>query len=465
MTAAEVRPLVAADAARGERDTDMGNSERLVERHGQMIRYSHTQGRWLIWNGKCWQPDTDGAILRLTDDVVKSLHVEAGGQDNADVRRRLAMHARASEALARRRAMVDGAQHLVPVKSDDLDAHPYLLNVDNGVLNLRTGELSKHDPALLLTTVTPAAYDPEAQAPTWIKFLDRVLAGDADLIAYVQRCIGYCLTGDVSEHVMFLPYGTGANGKSTLLDVVQALLGDLAKTADPSVLLSGKRDSGAATPGLAMLRGARAAMASEINEGNRLDAALIKWVTGGERILARFLHRDPFEYRPQFKLWLAVNHRPEITDTTEGMWRRLHLIPFTVTIPKDERDGGLKDRLLAELPGILAWAVQGCLAWQQRGLDAPEVVREATAEYRADQDAVGAFLATRCEFGPTCRQSATGLHNAYLAWAKAEGQELLGLRQFGARVREHGHRSGKSGGYTTWIGVMANSDYTQGAEQ
>lgn len=450
-----VVPLRAVDAQRGQRMTDMGNSERMVEQQHDRLRFCHAQDAWYIWDGSRWAHDDGGQIMRLADDVVKNLYAEAARLDG-DARQALGRWAARSEDLARRRAMVQGAQHLAPVRPDALDVHPYLLNVANGVLDLRSGELGPHAPGLLLTHLVDINYLPDAICPTWLHFLDTILGGDPALIGYVRRAFGYTLTGDTGEQVMFLPYGSGANGKTTMLEVLRALLGGLARTADPSMLLTSKRDSGAATPGLAALRGVRAALVSEVNQGNRLDAATVKWITGGEVITARFLHRDLFEFRPQFHIWLAVNHKPEITDTSEGMWRRLHAIPFTVTIPQTDRDPHLLDRLLDELPGILTWAVQGCLEWQQQGLNPPPQVLAATATYRADSDPVAQFLAEWCDTDPDASHLYIGkpaLWDAYVKWCAANTTEPISQKALTQALKDKGYSDSRTAQTRIWRGI------------
>ena len=454
--------LVAADAARGQRVTDMGNSERLKEQHGEHLRYCYPQGCWYIWTGQRWKADAGGEVMRLADNVVKNLYAEAAMAADDD-RRDLARHAARSEDLSRRRAMVEGARHLLPVLPDELDTHPYLLNVANGVLDLKTGRLGQHDPALLLTTITSALYYPTATCPTWETFLETVLGGDRDLIAYIKRAFGYCLTGDTGEQVMFLPFGTGANGKSTLLEVLRALLGDLAATADPSVLLASKRDSGAATPGLAALRGVRAALVSEVNQGKDLDAASIKWITGGETVTARLLYQDLFQFRPQFRIWLAVNHRPGVTDTSDGMWRRLHAIPFSVTIPEAQRDHRLPALLAAELDGILAWAVQGCMEWQRDGLQAPAKVTDATAQYRADSDPIAQFLADTCEADPENVHlyiDKPALKAAYDRWCQANTLEPVSPKALTQALKDKGFGEGRTNQARLWRGISIKTQVT-----
>ena len=296
------------------------------------------------------------------------------------------------------------------------------------------------------------AYDEGAEAPTWLAFLDRIMAGDRELIDFLQRAIGYSLTGDTREHCLFILYGTGRNGKSTKLETLRALLGDYAMQTPAETLLV-KREN-AIPNDIARLRGGRFVAASESEDGKWLAESLVKQLSGGDTLSARFMRGEWFDFLPTFKTWLATNHKPVIRGTDVAIWSRIRLVPFDVRIPDAEQDKGLGARLRAELPGILRWAVAGCLAWQRDGLGAPAGVRRATDRYREEMDVLAGFLADRCLVAPTAQASAAGLYKAYTEWCEASGEKPLSQRALGPRLLERGFAAHKgTGGQRLWRGV------------
>ena len=318
----------------------------------------------------------------------------------------------------------------------DWNQDPWLLNVANGTLDLRKGELRPHRREDHITTRVPFGYHADAEAPTWRRFVETVTCGDAELAEYLQRAIGYSLTGSVREQVLFFCYGSGANGKSTLLQVLLELVGpDLGIRTERNLLMA-KRAEGGATPGVADLWGRRCAIGSEIDEGRSLDEALIKDITGGDWLRARQLHQLNFEFAPTHKLWLAGNHKPLIRGTDRGVWRRMKLIPFLANIPDDQQDRDLLTKLRAELPGILAWAVEGCTAWQNHGLGNCAAVERSTAEYRTEMDTLGQFIDERCTLDPTSKVSSQALYDSYKEWAEQSGLRVQSKQGFGRKLSE-----------------------------
>lgn len=442
--------------AEGEREhfTELGNARRLVRRHGQDLCYCHQWDKWLVWDSTRWIPDDTGDVTRYAEETICALYAEAATIADSAERKELVSYARKQESAAKFRAMVTLAQHQpgIPVRPEELDTDPWLLNCANGTLDLKTGTLHPHRREDLCTKLVPVAYDPQAQCPTWLAFLQRILAGNQRLMGFLQRAVGYALAGDTSEQCLFLLYGTGANGKTTLLETLQSLLGDYAKKADSSTFLLHQHD--AIRNDIAALVGARLVTAEEIGEGRRLAEVLVKQLTGGDRVTARFLFREPFEFKPVFKIFLAANHKPVIRGTDYAIWRRIRLIPFTVTIPKGEQDKKLPSKLLAELPGILRWAVEGCLAWQHDGLGEPAEVLEATEEYRSDMDVLGGFLAECCTLAPGAGATAKQLYTAYTQWVEQNGEEALSQRAFGMRLSERGlTRRRGTGNVHSWLGI------------
>jgi putative DNA primase/helicase len=433
--------------------TDWGNARRLVAQHGHDLRYCPQRGQWLVWNGAHWAWAETGEAERFGKATVQSLYAEAAGSIDSKVREKLARHAMRSEAEPRIRAMITltKTEPEIPIILGQLDADPWLLSCTNGTIDLRTGKLLSHFRENLCTKQVPVAFDPDATCPIWKTFLKRVMNGDRTLIAFVQKTVGYSLTGITREQVLFFLYGTGANGKTTFIETARKLFGDYAQQADFTTFLEKKND--APRNDLARLNGARFVAAVEAGAGRRLDENVIKQVTGGDIITARYLYHEHFEFAPRFKLFLVANHKPRVEGTDEAIWRRIRLIPFVVTIPKEERDPHLMDKLEKELPGIFAWAVRGCLKWQESGLGEPSAVSEATAGYRQEMDLVGNFIGDCCVVSPKVSLGAGALYNGFESWCKESGEEPISQKSFGTQLRERGFESRKKHGKRCWFGI------------
>ena len=380
---------------RPEHLTDLGNARRLVHQYGQELRYCNQRG-WFIWDDRRWEPDDTGAVERFAKAAVRGIYNEAGACDDKDLRERIASHAYKSESDSRIKSMITLAktEPEVVVRLDELDRDPWLLNLNNGTLDLSTGELKPHSRKNLITKLIPIDYYPDAVCPTWLGFLERITDGNTELIRFLQKAIGYSLTAITREQCFFILYGNGANGKSTFLNMLSALLGDYGRQTRTETLLVKRGDQ--IPNDIARLAGSRFVCAVETENGRRLAEGLIKQMTGCDRMTARFLHREFFEFEPTFKLWLAVNHKPKVRGSDHAVWRRIRLIPFTVTIPEAERDSDLSAKLRVELPGILAWSVKGCELWQSNGLKPPKTVAAATEDYRKEADVIAAFLDEAC---------------------------------------------------------------------
>ncbi len=420
--------------------TDLGNARRLVGRHGQDLRYVHTWSAWITWDQHRWQRDDFGEASRRGKDMVRSIYTEASACPDEAQRKALAQHAMRCESDSRVRALLSMAQSEpeVVARPADFDRDPWLLNVTNGTIDLRTGTLREHRREDLITKLVPVDYAPEATAPMWEAFLERIMAGNADLIAFLYRAVGYSLTGSTREQCWFLLHGKGSNGKSTLLRTLTDLLADFAVWTPAQTLLAKRGEH--IENDLARLRGARLVGSIEPEGGRRLAEALVKQLTGGDPVTARFLYSEYFSFFPEFKLWFGTNHKPEIRGTDHAVWRRIRLIPFQVVIPDTEQDRNLPEKLRAEFPGILAWAVRGCLAWQKEGLGMPEAVSQATADYRASMDIIGNFLAECTVAEPGASVGATDLYKAYVAWCKQVQEQAETQRKFGEALGERGFR-------------------------
>ena len=352
--------------------TDMGNAERVFEREKDGILYCKEINRWLFWNGMRWQIDVNGEIHRRIQKTMKMIIEEVKyAEGDASLIEEIKAHARKSQAYGK----INAAERLArtaegfQVTQTQLDSNPMLLNCLNGTIDLETGRLLPHSRRDLITRMVPVLYDEKAECPIWLTVLKKIMASDDAMVSYLQKAIGYALSGRVDEQCLFIFSGFGANGKSTVLETIRVMLGDYSRHTPSCTLLMNNM---AIRNDLARLSGARLVSAVEIGMGKKLDEALVKQLTGGDPITSRFLFQEYFEHRPTFKLFMAVNHKPEIRGADHGIWRRLRMIPFNVIIKDDEMDRELIGKLAKELPGILAWAVQGCLEWQRSGLGMPE---------------------------------------------------------------------------------------------
>lgn len=459
--------LDAEEAAQRERFhcTDLGNAQRLVRLHGQDLHYCYIWGKWLIWDGIRWAVDESGEIYRRAKYAVRMINTEAANCLDDEQRHELQKWAKQSESRVRIDAMIKLAQSEpgVPIGPDGLDAHLWLLNVQNGTLDLRTGELLSHRREDLITKLAPVVYMPGAACPTFEAFLRRIMGGNQALIEFVQRAVGYSLTSSTGERALFILHGTGANGKSTLLETIRALLGDYALRTPTKTLMTQRSDQ--IPNDVARLRGARFVSASESEENQSLAESLVKDLTGGDTISARFMRAEWFEFRPECKIWLATNHKPVIRGTDQAIWDRIKLISFLVRIPDGEQDKTLVARLVAERSGILNWAAAGCLAWQRQGLGVPIEVKSATSSYQAEMDEIALFL----EDAPLVQHTNARivfaeLYEMYQSWAERAGEYVLSKRAFSKRLTERGFakdRGAQNVMYLHGIGLSAQEDFAR----
>ena len=433
---------------------DVGNGERLVTRYGRDLRYCHPWGKWLVWDSVRWAVDATDEVTRRAKETAQGIYHEAAEAKTAELAKNLGKWAASSMSQHRLSAMMWAAssEPTIPVLPADLDAEPYLLNLQNGTFDLRAGRLAEHQRTDLITKLAPVRFDPAAECPLWEAFLAKIMSGKDALIDFLRRAIGYSLTGDTSEQCLFILYGTGSNGKSTFLETIRALLGDDYALRTPTETLLVKRNMGIPND-VARLRGARLVTAIEAEEGRRLAESLVKDLTGGDTMSARFLHQEWFDFRPECKIWLATNHKPVIRGTDRAIWRRIRLIPFTVTIPDADQDRHLAEKLRGELPGILQWALLGCARWKMSGLGQPDEVKTATAAYRDEMDVLAGFLADRCVLGDKLEVKASALYRAFVAWCDDSGEKSASQRVFGERMTERGFDKYRANTGNVYMGV------------
>jgi putative DNA primase/helicase len=411
-----------ADPVPGEPKTELGYARRLVAVYGDRLRYVPAWRRWLVWDGQRWAHDATGQAARWMKAIARRLTADALAIEDDKGRKAAVSLARRGESAAG----ISGALTLasteksIVVSPDDLDADPGLLNCPNGVLDLRTGQVAPHDPGLLLTKMTGAAYHPDAAGPAFTRFLERVQP-DPDMRAFLARLLGHALEGRVVSHILPIFHGEGGNGKSTLIDAVVAALGDYADAADPGLLTA--RSFDAHPTGIADLCGLRLAVLHETDAGRHLAEGTVKRLTGGDRLKARRMREDFWSFNPSHTFVMLTNHKPIVTGTDEGIWRRLRLVPWQVVIPGAERDEQLGAKLSAEHAAVLAWLAAGYRDWQAHGLAEPPQVTEATGGWRHDSDALRRFIDQRCLTGPHFTAGSTDLFTAWAKWCADEGED------------------------------------------
>lgn len=446
---------------------DVGNADRLRERHGGGLIFVPGIG-WHAWDAKRWSREDGERRAQLHAQATalaifaEARALDAGGAEPGekpeDFAERVERHRKWAVTCGNSNKLTamlrEAAPHLTR-RIDQLDQQPWLITLENGTLELpveayKPVKLRDHAPDDLITRKAPVAYDPQAKAPAWEAFIAGILP-HTEVAGFVRRYLGSCLSGDISEQQLALLIGAGANGKGTLLTAVMHVLGDYALSIDfTSLLHNERRRGGDATPDIARLPGVRLVTASEPEQGARFSEAMLKQMTGEDRIIARNLNEDPFEFLPQFKLVLAANHRPQVRGQDEGIWRRLNVVPFDVVVPKEKRDPRLREKLRAEGPGILNWLIQGYLEWRARGLAPPAQVKESTAEYRAESDPVGEFLAAACETTPADAPEpyavpAKELYAAYVTFCGEAAMDPWSMKAFGGALSERGFGKDKQG--------------------
>lgn len=433
--------------------TEDGLAAEFTRRHRDHLRYVALWGAWMHWDGRCWRREP----TLMAFDLARAVCRDAGdGLDNAKLRARIL--SAGTRAAVENLARSDRAHAALP---EQWDAYPWHLNTTGGIVDLVTATVRPHDPLAYHTKITAVA--PGGECPLWRDFLKRITDGDDDLQAYLQRSAGYALTGSIREHVLQFGYGTGANGKGTYLNTLTGIMGDYACTApmETFTATTGERHP----TDLAMLRGARLVTAQETEQGRRWAEAKIKALTGGDPISARFMRQDFFTFTPQFKLFIAGNHRPGLSGVDEAIRRRMHLVPFDVTIPENDRDLELPEKLKAEWPGILAWMLDGCLTWQADGLDPPESVRAATEKYLAAEDTFERWRDDCTMPDPNAWEASADLWHSWKRWAEAAGEFVGTQKRFSQALEERAFTAARDGTKASRRGYrgarLIRQDYTE----
>jgi putative DNA primase/helicase len=418
-----------------EHFSEGGNASRLIRLHGQDMRYCHTFRKWLIWDGRHWKLDGNGEAMRLASDIVQDLYIQAANAGDSDTRKKCAAFAQISDSRHHLKNVLDLASNRLPlaITADVLDINTWLAIAGDVTINLKTLETREPSRSDLITKTFGTHYDQEASCPRWEMFLSEIFAGNEELINYIKRAVGYSLTGSMQEQVFFFLHGTGANGKSTFLAVLRALMGDYARQASFSTFLAQRAEK--VRNDLASLAGVRVVTAAEAEEGSRFSMATIKPWVGQDPFTARFLFGEDFTFRPEGKIWLAANTKPTISERAYAAWRRVHLVPFNVSILKENQDPNLESKLLDELPGILNWALDGLREYHAIGLAPPKEVLAATNEYRRENDSLQGFIGECCTIAQLsiCRNS--DLFGEYQKYCKDSGHEPLSQKKFSEELK------------------------------
>lgn len=448
---------------------DQGRGLRMRDQFATVLKFNAVDKKWFFFNGSYWQEDIGNQRVELAAErVANSIKKEkpelsfSTKTDEDKAMNEWYRFQKDSRSHMAKMHMIDEFKKYVIVKHGEFDKEDMLLNTESGYVDLSSGELHDHDIDKKFSHQTVAEYSDNVDAPLWEKFLNQVFNNDEELIHYVQKAIGYSFTGSVDEQCLFILNGRGRNGKSVFSNVVSDVAGNYAKQMNVQTIVAKKNQSGSANSDIARLEGARIVTSSELNEGDRFDESLVKQLTGGDKILARFLYGSEFEYKPKFKIWMATNHLPIIRGTDDGIWRRIKIIPFNIQIPKEKVDKKLEYKLKAEYTGILNWIVQGAIMWQQEGLEDPEAVTKVIEAYRAEMDPLDAFLEERCTTGQNYSIKAREMYDAYHEWAKESEEYKMSLNKFGREMSKKLLRVKRRDGWY-YVGLKLkepDSDYT-----
>ena len=440
--------------------TDAGNGRLLADLHRGFIKFCHPWKKWFLFDGQRWSPDQDGRIFSIAKKACREFYQRAADEEDEARRRLYVTWGKNSESAFRLKAMTFCAESEpgIPVQPEDFDADPWAFNAANGTVDLRTGELRPHDPGDLISKVSPAAYDPDAECPNWNLHLNLIFQGNEDVIDFFQKAAGYSLTGLTSERKFFVCHGDGRNGKSATIDVLAEICGDYATRTQAETFLLNRRENSIPND-VAALRGSRFVFASESEDERRLAEAKIKELTGGDTITARFLHGEFFQFKPGFKLWFITNYKPVIKGTDSAIWDRILMFPFDFRIPEDSviPSHQLMSEFRKEFPGILAWLVRGCLRWQEEGLISPPAeIRAANENYRKESDSLSDFLDECCVENPTATVTLSDLFIYYLEWCSKNKESSLKKKDFTKELEKRGFRKDKNnkGWYWKGLGIL-----------
>ena len=436
--------------------SDITNRDFFVKAYSDQVRYCISWNKFLIWNGTCWQIDTRGTVEEMCVDFVHKMYRAMRFIEDPKLKIQFEKHLIRSESFRRIQGFVGLLKMSKDIKVEDfeMDKDNFLFNTSSQTINLKTNKIKEPGITDLITKKSNFIFDKTATCPTWDMFLQQIFNKDRELIRFVQKAMGYSLCGDTSEQCLFILWGTGANGKSTFLNVLQQLFGDYAASTGTETFMKKTNDH---SNDIARLKGMRLVTSSEGEQGKPLSESLVKLITGEDALTARFLYGEYFSFKPTFKIFMATNHKPKIRGADNGIWRRIKMIPFTVTIPPEQRDKKLTEKLIAENSGILNWLLKGYVMWQKEGLAMePDAVRNANEEYRMDMDVVGTFVNECLEIDASLkwRLNNTLLYNTYVKWCTKNNERLQSQKWLTMRMSEKGFKRMLSNGERLWLGLV-----------
>lgn len=439
---------------------DTGNADRFIDRYGELYKYSYISNKFYIYDGTKWAVDDRGSIRRLIDEMIADMKNEkilvAEGVDEEEAQENFDKFYKKTRGTQSKKNITNELMHRQPVTPDDFDKDNMLLNVANGYIDLTSRELYPHDITQMFSQIANTDYSEKMQPAVWLDFLNDIFDGDKEVIRYIQKALGYSLTGSTREQVMFILHGKGRNGKSIFVETIAEILGDYSNNMQAKSLMVKKNDN--VNTDIARLSKARFVTSSEPNEGFRFDEGLIKQITGGDKVTARFLYAEEFEYTPKFKIWVSTNHKPIIRGTDDGIWRRLVLIPFEVQIPEEKVDKDLKYKLLREAPAILNWMTEGAYMWMQEGLEMPDKLIDASQSYRTEMDVVEQFIEEKCNRMKGARETGKKLYDEYKVWADENNEYKMDKNKFGKKMKEK-FESKKMNNGVNYIGIELKEMY------
>lgn len=434
---------------------DTGNAQRFIDRFGTNIRYNFDNKCWVVFDGKTWVKDCKQLIKTQADILIEEMKIEMIKEQDKDLQKEMAKNIKHLSSNSGKEAMLKEAMHIgiIPTINADYDKDNYLLNCFNGVVDLKTGKLLPHNKTYMMSKNTNLRVDLENEPERWIKFLYEIFNGSKDLVDYIQCAIGYTLTGDTKEQCFFQCYGDGANGKSVFLDILYQMLGDYALNSQVDSILARSNNSGGANSEIARMNGARFVRTNEPNEGSRFNEGLVKQLVSGDVTTARFLYGTEFEFLPRFKLWIATNYKINVRGTDTGIWRRQRLVPFEVKFIGDKADKHLTEKLIAELPQILGWAIKGAVKWAKEGLNTPKEIEIANNEYKQEMDIINSFLTDCTRVSPNGREKASDVFKEYSQWAKDGHEYCMTQSKFGIEMGKRFQKKNLNG-YVYYIGFI-----------